>query len=257
MPSAITITPDRADYLGEIYAKAADQYLISYLILTRFPQSNPYALCFTLAHCMEISIKAAFFYVKKEAPPTGRDGHNLEKLIKLLPDEPRKKLDDCLPEDTIRRRFETGAKKINDAPPQQMLQNFRELNPNFDDELWMMLCATFYSLDIKYGADGQLRVLQLMQAVDPKLNKRALRLIATARESFPHVQEHRRTLAEFVDKLPRKYDIIAELKKLAETGTAEDTPAYIRGEAPSPPLLFDTAELDTLRNIFRLAGAPQ
>jgi len=249
-----TLSPDKADYLGEIYAKAADQYLISYLILTRFPQSNPYALGFTLAHCMEVSIKSAFFHVKKEAPPTGHEGHNLEKLIKLLPDDPRDELESYLPERSLRQRFATVVKTMNEAPPQEMLRKFFELNPNFDDELWMMLYTTFHSLDIKYGADAKLRVLQLMQSVDPKLNKMALRLIASARERFPHKEQHRRAIAAFVDKLPKKYDIIAELKKFAETGTAEDTPDYMTGKATPPPLLFDTAELDLLRQTFRLAA---
>jgi hypothetical protein len=254
MPAALT--PQKADFLAQIYARAADQYLISYLILTRFPESNSYALGFTLAHCMEISIKTAYFYVKKEPPPTGRDGHNLETLIKRLPDDLRDELEACLPEDSLRRRFEAEAKRMNEAIPTDMLRKFFDLNPRFDDDLWMMLYATFYSLDIKYGADGQLRVLQLMQAINPRLNKMGLRLIASARERFPHKELHRRTLAEFVDKLPRKYSIVAELRKFFETGKAEDTPAYMRGEAPPPLLLFDGAELDMLRQMFGLTAAP-
>ncbi len=252
MPTAVT--PDRADFLAQTYATASDQYLISYLILTRFPESNSYALGFTLAHCMEISIKAAFFYFKKEAPPTGREGHNLETLIKRLPDNLRDELEACLPADSLRRRFETESKTMNEATPMEMLKKFFELNPKFDDDLWMMLYATFYSLDIKYGADAQLRVLQLMQAVKPRLNKLALRLIATARRHFPHKERHRRTLAEFVDKLPREYSVVEQIKKLIATGKAEDTPAYLRGEAPPPLMMFDGAELNILRQIFRLPG---
>jgi hypothetical protein len=246
------VTPEEADYLGEIYAKAADQYLISYLILTRFPESNPYALGFVLAHCIEVSVKAVIFHLTKQAPPTGQKGHLLEELLKLLPNDLKTELESHLPKDTTREHFLREVDDMHKAPPLKMLQTFFAINPEFDDDLWMMLYAMYFPVDIKYGADAGRNVLQPMQGDNPRLNKMALRLIACARERFPYTENHRGTLAEFVDKLPSKYSIVAEVQKLVATGTAEDTPAYITGDAPAPPLLFDTAELDLLRQTFGL-----
>jgi hypothetical protein len=70
--SPTAMLPSTAERLGDIYATAADHYLVSYLILTRFPESSPYTLGFALAHCVKVSVKAAFFQVNKQAPPTGQ-----------------------------------------------------------------------------------------------------------------------------------------------------------------------------------------
>jgi len=249
-----TLSPSKADYLGEIYAEAADQYLVSYLILTRFPESNPYALGFILAHSIEVSLKAVIFYQTKKAPPTGQKGHRLEELLKLLPSHLSNELESHLPERSVREHFVREVNRMHEAPPPEMLRTFFDISPNFNDELWMFLYAMYLSVDLKYGADANLRVLQPMQAVNPKLNQMALRFIACARESFPNKESHRQRLAQFVGKLPEKYNLIKQLKNLAETGTAEDTPAYIRGDALPPPLLFDTAELELLTRTFRLTG---
>jgi hypothetical protein len=246
------MSPARAEFVGNVYADSADQYLISYLILTRFPESSPYALGFVLAHCLEVSIKAAFFQVKGQAPPTGQKGHLLEELIELLPNDLKKELKSHLPDISVREHFDREVNRMNEAPPDEMLRTFFAINPEFDDDVWTMLYATFHSVDIRYGADAKQRVLQMMPPDNPKLTKMALRLIASAREHFPRKEDHRRTIAAFIDKLPTRYDLVAELKKLAETGTAQDTPAYITGDAPPPPLMFDSAELELIRRTFGL-----
>jgi hypothetical protein len=249
------VTPKEAEHLGEIYAKAGDQYLISYLILTRFPETNPYALGFVFAHCIEVSVKAVIFHRTKQAPPTGQKGHRLDELLELLPYDLKTELESHLPDPSVREHFLREVKDMHQAPPLEMLRRYFAINPESDDDVWMMLYAMYFSGDIRYGADARRNVLQLMPSGKPRLNK-ALRLIACARERFPYNETHRRTLAEFVDKLPTKYNIVAEVQKLVETGTAEDTPAYFTGDAPAPPLLFDKAELNLLRQTFGLASKP-
>lgn len=246
------MSPSRAEYLGNVHADAANQFLISYLILTRFPESSPYALGFVLAHCLEVSIKAAYYQRKGDAPPTGKKGHRLGELIKLLPDDLKSELESNLPKDSVREEFRKNVNSMNEDPPNKMLQAFFAINPNFDDDEWMVLYAMFLSVDLKYGVDAKQRVLQPMQPVNPRLNKMALRLIASARESFPDKERHRRAIADFINRVPKKYDITAELKRLAETGTAQDTPDYITGDAPPPLLMFESAELDFIRRTLRL-----
>ena len=41
---------------------------------------------------------------------------------------------------------------------------------------------------------------------------------------IPFQESHRRTLADFIEKLPKKYNIAEEVMKLAKTGKAQDTP---------------------------------
>jgi hypothetical protein len=209
--------PSTAKYLGNVHANAADQFLISYLILTRFPESSPYALGFALAHCLEVSTKAAIYQTKGEPPPTGQKGHVLLELIKVLPDDSKLKdeLKNSLPKKSALDEFLKNVNEMNENPPIQMLRKFFALNPNFDTDEWMVLYAMFRVVDLKYGVDTQKRVLQLMQPVNPKLNKLALRLIASARQYFPCKESHRTTIADFIDKVPEKYDIGAEVKRLA------------------------------------------
>jgi hypothetical protein len=133
-----------------------------------------------------------------------------------------------------------------------MLNEFFELNPNFNDEEWMFLYALFRSVHVKYGVDNKQAVLKVFQPVKPRLNKMALRLIGSARKSFPRAEHHRRKIADFVDNLPKKYDIIAEMRKLGRGRKAQDTPDYMKGKAPPPPLLFDAAELRFLRRTLRV-----
>ena len=47
--------------IADVHADAADQFLISYLTMTRLKQCSPYAILFTLGHCIELSIKAVFW----------------------------------------------------------------------------------------------------------------------------------------------------------------------------------------------------
>jgi hypothetical protein len=247
--ASAAMSPSDLDTIADVHARAADQFLISYLILTRFPESNPYALGFALAHCLEVSIKAAYYVTKREAPPMK---HYLDELIATLPDDFRDELQSNLPKQTVRDKFDEKVDDMNAASGHEMLKTFFEINPGFDDDLWMMLYAIFRSQHIKYGVDRQGRVLKFPVGEAPRLNEMALRLIAIAREKFPDKENHRGKIADFVGKLPEKYSIAKEMMRLAETGKAEDTPDYITGLEPAPPLLFELSELSMLRHTFAL-----
>jgi hypothetical protein len=107
MPAtSIALTAPEADRLAEIHADAADQFLISYLTLTRFPEGNVYALSFLLAHCLELSIKTIYCKELRLQPPSGSQGHLIENLIAPpLPDYIRNELENYLPLSNIRARF--------------------------------------------------------------------------------------------------------------------------------------------------------
>jgi hypothetical protein len=71
MPSP-SVSADKAEEIAEVIATAADQYLFSYIILTRFEECQPYSIGFTMAHCIELSIKAAYWRKLKKAPDNHR-----------------------------------------------------------------------------------------------------------------------------------------------------------------------------------------
>ena len=59
----------------------------------------------------------------------------------------------CL--NSLRAKFSVRVSNMNAATPMDMLTEFFELNPNFDDEKWMFLYAIFRSMHVKYGVDKQ------------------------------------------------------------------------------------------------------
>ena len=86
------------EFIAEVHAKAADQFLLSYLILTRFPQSSPYSLGFALGHCLELSIKTAYWHRKRHAP---KFKHFMDDLIEQLPADLKDELERILPDKDI------------------------------------------------------------------------------------------------------------------------------------------------------------
>jgi hypothetical protein len=45
-----SVSPEKAEFVTNVIAGAADQYLTSYLVLTRFEECGPYSIAFALAH---------------------------------------------------------------------------------------------------------------------------------------------------------------------------------------------------------------
>jgi hypothetical protein len=234
MPAtSIALTAPEADRLAEIHADAADQFLISYLTLTRFPEGNVYALSFLLAHCLELSIKTIFCKKLRRQPPSGQQGHLIENLIAPLPYDIRSELENYLPFPNIRARSRDELHDKLARPTLAFLDWFFELNPNFNDEEWTLLYAMFFVVDLKYGVDTRRRSVQPMVGIVPRLNKRALGLFGATREYFPNKERHRSFLQDFVNKLPEEYNIVRELSKIGTDETPQDTPDYMLGKSAS------------------------
>src|ERR1700724_122991 len=116
-----------AEFIAEVHAKAADQFLLSYLALTRFPESSPNSLGFALGHCLELSIKTAFWQRKRRAP---KFKHFMDELIEQLPADLQRALNRILPSTRRRRRFKFAIRRLHKAPTIEMLKTYFNINPN-------------------------------------------------------------------------------------------------------------------------------
>jgi hypothetical protein len=189
-----TVHP-QADFIAGIHADGADQFLISYLTLTRFPQSSPYSLGFALGHCFELSLKAIYWSVKGTLPNT----HALDELTTNIGSDLEREMDTILPDrNTVRNRFKDIVKPMMEGPLSEQFKTYFEFIPTGNDDAWLMLFILYILADVKYGVDKKQRVLQLMQTTPPRLNSMALRAIGCARRHFPRPDFHRIEIEKFV-----------------------------------------------------------
>jgi hypothetical protein len=230
-----SVSPHSADYLAGVHANAADQFLVSYLALTRFPHTSPYALGFALGHCLELSIKAAHWHRTQQAPVLQ---HSLDGLIEKLPDDLKDELEKILPNSKKRDRFRSAVKQMHKAPTLKMLKTYFTLNPRADDDEWLVLYIMYVLPHIKYGVDKEEGVLQLFQPAKPKLNKIALRAIGRLRREFPF---ENRTLAEFMEhyvtRAPDKGLTVSRLMNFLETNAQRE-----RSSSENPVSLATTRQ---------------
>jgi hypothetical protein len=247
MPSP-SVSADKAEEIAEVIATAADQYLFSYIILTRFEECQPYSIGFTMAHCIELSIKVAYWRKFKKAP----DNHRINDIIEELRPGIGDRLEKLLPDEELRKAFHASVDEINKAPFMKMLKRVLKINPNLDDDKWMVLYAVHRSLHVKYGVDKQPAILQLLAPVKPRLNKMALELIGCARTEFPHKDYHQRKLRKFVDKLPKQYSIVDAVIKLATKEKHEGKTKRITNAKPIRLPQFKPEELALLRRTLCL-----
>jgi hypothetical protein len=242
--------PREAERIADVIAGVADQFLISYIIQSRFEECGPHSVAFTFAHCLELSIKAAYWQIKTASPPAN---HQVAQLIELLRPGLGDQLLSHLPSEETRQKFKSHVDAMNAAPVGDMLKWFFEVNPNFDDGTWMILYALFRPVHVKYGVDKQPAILQMMLGERLRLNETGLRLIGCSREEFPNQQFHKATLSRFIDRLPRRRTIIDALDEYFRTGEGEFDPTVEEKRAgPFPRLTFDGGELDLLRDALRL-----
>jgi hypothetical protein len=251
------LTPSEAERIAEITADAADQFLISYIVLTRFAECGPYSIGFAMAHCLELSIKAVYWQEKKQAPPRNQGaGHHLYPLIEALKPGIGDELEALLPPPETRTKFDASVDTMNEANIRDMLAKFFEINPNFDDDTWMLLYALYRLMHVKFGVDTKQRILQLMQPTNPKLNKKVLRLIGCARKGFPNSDNHQREIRRFVERIetatPQRPSIIDRLRELVETGKTADYPGDNADAQPVSLLTFEPEELALLKDTLSL-----
>lgn len=186
----------QADFIDGIHADGADQFLISYLTLTRFPQSSPYALGFALGHSFELSLKAIYWSTKRMFPNT----HALDALISKIGPDLEREMDAILPDRrTVRHAFEGQVKTMMEGPLTEQLKMYFRFIPTGNDDAWLMLFILYILADVKYGVDTKQRVLQLMPVSPPRLNAMALRAIGCARRHFPHPERHRAEIEMFIE----------------------------------------------------------
>ena len=204
--------------IAGIVADAADQYLISYILLTRFVETTPYSLIFTLAHCIELSIKAAYWNVNRTSP--GKT-HGIDQLLERLP-ALKAEAEKYLPSQEMRKQFRDQVDEINRAQGSDMIKALLAINPNLNDDNWQLLYSLDRSVHVKYGVDNNSAVLQLVSPVVPKLNVKALKLIGCARRLFIAEDQHRTTLVKFMRKLDAagalRHSIIERLQEHTNTG---------------------------------------
>lgn len=208
----------QADFIAGIHADGADQFLISYLTLTRFPQSSPYALGFALGHAFELSLKAVYWFTKRTFP----DSHLLDALITSIGADLKREMDAILPDRSVRDRFKDAVKPMMEAPVIQQIRTYFEFIPTGDDDAWLVLFILYILADVKYGVDRKQRILQLMPVHPPKLNAMALRAIGCARRHFPNAGLHRGEIEKFIVayavKAPIKGITVAQLERLVAAG---------------------------------------
>jgi hypothetical protein len=242
------LSPDEAERIAEVIANAADQFLIAYIIQARFEECGPYSVAFTMAHCLELSIKAAY-WLEKRTPP---DGHEIEPLIKALRPGLGDELENLLPDPVVRQKFRDRVDAMNIAAPMDMLEWFFDVNPNFDDDEWMVLYALFRPVNLKYGVTKKNpTIIRMMLPERLRLNRKGLRLTGCARERFPNKEQHRDKLRKFVARLPKRRTIIDAINELLEKGSAYFNPKD-EDAVPFPRLIFDAAELELLRDTLAL-----
>jgi hypothetical protein len=73
----------------------------------------------------------------------------------------------------------------------------------------MLLYSMYFSVDLKYGVDTQRRLVQPFVGIEPRLNKKALLLIGSAREFFPRKEDHPPFLLD-----DRELDLVRETLRL-------------------------------------------
>jgi hypothetical protein len=232
--------------VADIVAGTADQFLISYILLSRFEDCGPHAATFTLAHCIELSIKAVHWHVRAAPPPFN---HRLDEIIGDLQDELGTEFLLALPDPLSRDRFKRRIDDINTSVFMEMLESFYEINPNWDDDKWAVLYALYRPVHLKYGVDRRPAVIQLMLPEKLHLNRMALRLIGIARKRFPNPEGHQKKIQKFVSRLPRRRTIIDALDEYFAKGSADFDPEVERkAEGPFPRMTFDGEELELLKD---------
>jgi hypothetical protein len=248
MPS-VTVSASKAKQIAEVIATAADQYLFSYIILTRFEECQLYSIGFTMAHCIELSIKAVHWLKLRKAP----DNHRIEKIIEeLKPVGIGHELEKLLPDSETRKAFHGSVDEINKASFMEMMKGVLKINPNLDDDKWMVLYAILRSVNVKYGVDKHPAILQLLAPVKPRLNKMALGLIGCARTEFPDKDRHQRELLKFVDKLPKQYSIVDAIIKQTQEKELGGKKKRIKSVRPIRLPQFKPEELALIRRALSL-----
>jgi hypothetical protein len=239
----------RVDFLAGVTAKAADQFLIAYIVLTRFSECTPYALCFTLAHCLELSVKAAYWSTMRQKPPKT---YRILDLMERLPQPMQDAMSPYLPGVQAREKFKEFYRKQQGSFV-DMLRAFFAANPRFKDDDTQIFFSIYHSMDLKYGIDAQDVVLQLMTGTIPKLNFKALRLISIARKHFVNANFHHRNLVDFIARLtdsgaiqPSTLDILTQYLK---TGSAPDSKQV---SSPASPFLFTSSDFTALKQALSL-----
>jgi hypothetical protein len=231
--------------VADVVADTADQFLISYILLTRFEDCGPHAATFTLAHCLELSIKAVHWHMRGAPPPLD---HRLDKLIENLQSELGTEFLAVLPDTASRDQFKLRIDDMNTAIFMEMLESFFEINPNWDDDKWAVLYALYRPVHLKYGVDRRPAVIQLMLPEKLHLNRMALRLMGIARKRFPNPEGHRKKIERFISRLPKRRTIVDALNEYFMKGAAHFDPETERKvEGLFPRMTFDGEELELLR----------